>query len=120
VISLTFSVPVYGVLVIFAEPLITVLLGEKFAGSVTPLRILLLGLVLAGLASLMSSSLQAARREWSVALISVGTALVTLVLLAILGAAFGSVGAAAAISVGYVIQLLALLFAAKHRKKVVN
>lgn len=119
-VSLAFSVPVYGILIVLAESFITVLLGDEFAGSVAPLRILLAGLVLAGLASLLSSTLQAARREWSVALISVGTALLTLVLLAVLGWAFGAVGAAAAISVGYVVQLLALFLAVKHQKKVVK
>ncbi len=114
IVSLGFSVPVYGLLAIFAGPLIDALLGADFSGSVEPLRILLLGLVLAGLASLLSSSLQAARKEWRVAVISIGTAIVTLVLVAILGQIFGAVGSAAAISLGYAFQLLALYIASKR------
>jgi PST family polysaccharide transporter len=88
-----FSVPALGVLAAAAEPLVLII-GEQWADSVQPLRVLCVVSVLVLLHSLLGAAMQAAQRPGLPAVMTWVTAAVTAV--AILAAARASAGASTA------------------------
>ncbi|GAA1421039.1 lipopolysaccharide biosynthesis protein [Agrococcus citreus] len=111
------SVGVYAAIALLAEPLIRVLFGEPYIGAAPVLQVLLLGLVAAGMSSVLTSHLQASGREWSVAKISLLTAAVSLILLAILAQLYGPVAAAGGLTLGYFIQFGLLAWLSPRPRK---
>jgi O-antigen/teichoic acid export membrane protein len=108
----------YGVAALLAEPIIVLLFGDPYIGSVGVLRIMLLGLVVASVSSLLTSLLQAAHLETRVARANCMNAVVTLGLIAFGAWWRGAAGAAAGLSLGYLLQAVSLTLVARERKDV--
>jgi len=111
------SFAAYSVVAVFAEPLVRFLFGQNYAGAGVVLQILLAGLLFASGASVLGSYLQGTSREWVLARISVGCAVLALLGVAVGATVAGAVGTAIGLSAAYVFQfLLAAWIVARHTK----
>jgi O-antigen/teichoic acid export membrane protein len=107
--------PVGTVLIVLAEPIITVLYGESFAGSVTPLRLLGASVVLFGLNAFASTVLVAADRPSAITRPLLAVAVVNVALNCVLIPWLGAEGAAiAALVSSLLLAALTLHQAARH------
>ncbi|WP_315095716.1 polysaccharide biosynthesis C-terminal domain-containing protein [uncultured Cellulomonas sp.] len=104
----------YIVLGIFAPEILSALFGPNYRSAALPLRILLAGLVLAGVASMFTAILQGTGAEARAARANVATAILSLGLIAVGAAVAGGAGAAAGLAVGYAAQAGALFI--QYRK----
>lgn len=99
------------VLASVAEPLLVLLFSREFAAAYLPLLALMPGVVFVGLSSVLSSELSGRGRPGLNSLNSFAALVITVLLDLLLIPRFGVVGAAAASSVAYTLNLaLALLF----------
>lgn len=105
----------FGVLAATASRWVPLLLGQAYAPSVAVVQIVIGGLVFATLSSIFASALHATDRATDVAAAVWCGAVVTLVLVAVLGDRFGAPGAAWAVALGYALQCVAM--AAVHRAR---
>ncbi|MCV7288013.1 polysaccharide biosynthesis C-terminal domain-containing protein [Mycolicibacterium wolinskyi] len=95
---------------------IALLLGEAYAPSTAVVRIIVVSLVFAAVASAIASGLNAVDRASLVAAVVWTSSIVTLALIATFGPLFGAVGAAWSVAFGYVLQCS--LMGAAYRFKV--
>ncbi|MHC9294319.1 hypothetical protein ACRCUN_17785 [Mycobacterium sp. LTG2003] len=95
---------------------ITLLLGEAYAPSASVVRIVIVSLVFAAMASAVASGLNAVDLASLVAAIVWASSIFTLALIATLGTQFGAVGAAWSVAFGYALQCS--LMGAAYRIKV--
>jgi O-antigen/teichoic acid export membrane protein len=98
---------VYCGIFVYAEPLIDALVGDKYGAAVAPFQILLVGLLFNLPGSFKSGLLQGAGHQRIVARLGVLLAAACLILVAALGAVWGAIGAAAAVTSVYVLQYVA-------------
>lgn len=99
---------VYGVIYLAAPRLVDATLGDRYAGSVPVIRIILLGLPFASAGALLSAVLQGRDHGRAVAFSSSFATLVCLVGVAVAAPAGGADGAAVALSVSFAVQTLLL------------
>lgn len=110
-----FSAAFLAPLALTAQWWVPLLLGDAYTPSVPTVRIIVLSLVFAAMASAVSGGLNAADAAAHVARIVWFSSIVALALIATSGALYGAVGAAWAVAFGYLLQFL-LLAAAYHFK----
>ncbi|WP_454085386.1 lipopolysaccharide biosynthesis protein [Georgenia sp. Marseille-Q6866] len=99
---------------VLAEPLVVFVVGEQYLGSVTPLRILLVGLAVNIPGSYLSGVMQGLGHERDIARLGVILAATTLVLVPIGAVLWGANGAAVGITVVYLLQFLLVLLLKKR------
>lgn len=90
-------------------PWVIPLLGEAYRPATVPLQIVLVGLVFAGLTSLLGAVMQGRGMQKSVAMVSVGSTVYTLVALWALAHFLGAIGAALGLATGFALEAIALL-----------
>jgi O-antigen/teichoic acid export membrane protein len=93
-------------LAVLADIWVPLLLGEGYRASVDVIRVVTASLVFAALSSTIASSLHATDRAAYVAVAVWTGATTTIGLVAVLGAAYGAMGAAVAVAAGYLLQLV--------------
>lgn len=98
----------FGLIAIFAESALRVVLGPQFEQSAMPLRIILIGLVFLGFSSSLISFLQASGDEWFVARACLVSTAVCFVGVFVGAHASGADGAAVALSASYITQTILL------------
>lgn len=94
---------------LFAEIVIVNTVGDQFLGSVTPLRILLVGLAFNIPGSFLSGILQGSGSERQVGRLGIMLGLLTVALVVIGGAVYGSIGAAVGVSLVYFLQFVVVV-----------
>lgn len=94
---------------IYAEEVVTVLVGPQYAAAADPLRVVCVSLVFATAASFAASHLQGAGLERYVGHVAVAITFVTLGFVSAGAAAFGAYGAAWGLGVSHVLNLFLLL-----------
>jgi O-antigen/teichoic acid export membrane protein len=105
------SLALFTIVGVFANYWVPALLGQEYAPSVPILQVVLFGLVFAAATSVQTSLLQARGHEKTVAIVSVITGGLALVLVAVGTGIGGGVGAGVGLTVGYALQSLALAWA---------
>lgn len=98
----------------FAEPLVVFVVGEQYLGSVTPLRILLVGLAVNIPGSYLSGVMQGLGRERDIARLGVVLAAATLALVPAGAVIWGANGAAVGITAVYLLQFLLVMLLRKR------
>jgi O-antigen/teichoic acid export membrane protein len=98
----------FGLLALVADDVLPRLLGPGFSASVTPLRILLVGLIFFGVSASLISVLQAYGDERYVAAVNVTVLVVCLPVASLAASRAGAPGAAVAMAAGYAVQAGAL------------
>ncbi|WP_193313001.1 lipopolysaccharide biosynthesis protein [Georgenia subflava] len=106
-----------GTLALFAEPIIRLVVGDGYVGSVTPLRILIIGLFLNIPGSFISGVLQGTGAERSIARLGVILALCTIIGVPLAASIGGANGAALCLSLIYVMQLAAVTYLDRKRRQ---
>jgi O-antigen/teichoic acid export membrane protein len=99
----------YALLALLVPWAVPVFLGEQYVAGIPALQITMVGLIFASAASLLGAPLQGVGLKKYVALIAVVTTVTCLIGVAIGAYLYGAVGAAAGLSVSYLIQSIALL-----------
>ena len=107
---LILSAGLYLLVGIFADDLLAMLFGARYAEGADALRILLIGLTVAGAVSTYNSILLGVGDEWFAALSSLASGLLALGLVTIGAATGGIVVAAAGLSLSFCIHLIPLLW----------
>ncbi|NSX38684.1 hypothetical protein HTS88_20080 [Pseudarthrobacter oxydans] len=102
------SSALYGGLIVIVPAAVDLFLGEIYRGAIFPLQIVLAGLVFAGVASLFTSMLQGVGLQLFVAKTAVATTIICLLFVFLGGLAAGAVGAALALTVSFVVQVIIL------------
>lgn len=107
-LSVGLCVAIYGLVFALTPLVLPWLLGQDYAASVPSVMIVVAGLPFAAAVSLFSSLLQGAGHKHFVASVSVAASTVCLALVALMGWAWGALGAASALSSTFVLQALAI------------
>lgn len=95
-------------LLVVAEPLVVLVMGEQYAGAGGTLRWLLLGMPFVALSAPLAAILQGSGREGVAALNGVAFAVVLLALLVVGAVLGGTEGAAVGLSASFVVRVVAL------------
>lgn len=101
-----FTTTSFLTLAVLADVWVPLLLGEEYRASVDVIRVVIASLIFAALSSTVASSLHATDRAAYVAVAVWTGATTTIGLVAVLGAAYGAMGAAVAVAAGYLLQLV--------------
>jgi O-antigen/teichoic acid export membrane protein len=101
-----FTTTSFLTLAVLADVWVPLLLGEDYRASVDVIRVVIASLIFAALSSTVASSLHATDRAAYVAVAVWTGATTTIGLVAVLGAAYGAMGAAIAVAAGYLLQLV--------------
>ncbi|MCJ1706809.1 oligosaccharide flippase family protein [Microbacterium sp. VKM Ac-2923] len=104
----TATTALYVALILTAPWFVPLLLGADYAGSVSAVQIVIAGLPFAALISLLSSILQGHGRKHFVATVSTVSVIACLAMVALGSSAWGAEGAAAALTVNFVAQSIAI------------
>lgn len=99
----------YILLAVSAAWLVPAILGEEYANAVLPVQIVCLGLVFGAIASLLASVLQARGQARSVGYISLSTAVICMVTIALGAGAWGAVGASLGLVASFALQAAMML-----------
>lgn len=113
-ITLTVSSCCLGLFALSAQYLVPTVFGADYAGSVRPLQVLCAGLIFAFAITLLTSLLQGLGRERVVGVVAVIANIVALVMTAVGAITYGALGAAAGLSLGYVVHSLTLIAIWRH------
>lgn len=99
---LLLTVLLYAAIAALAQPFVSAIFGPEYLSAVTPLRILLVGLVFAALVSNFNAVLLATGHEWFAAGVAMGIGVATVLAVGLAAQVGGADAAAAALSVSYV------------------